>query len=207
MEIKEKIIVAADDLFMRLGIRSVTMDDVARELSMSKKTLYQYFDNKDSLVTAVVEEHLAKERDEFCKIADEAENAIEEMHRIAGCLRSHVSSTNPSTLHDLQKFHSNAWDLFLEFKNAFIRGHVQQNIEKGMREGYYREDIDPEIMATFRVEQVQMTFDARIFPPDHFDVGTVQMQLFDHFFNGLLTEEGKKLYQTFQQREAKSILT
>ena len=207
MEVKDKIVAVADDLFMRLGIRSVTMDDVARELAMSKKTLYLYFDNKDHLVTAVAERHLEKEKEEFDEIAKTAENAIDELHRIAKCLRDHIVKMNPSTLYDIQKYHRNAWNLYLSFKNSFIRGNVEANIVKGKKEGYYRENINPAILSRFRVEQVQMIFDNKIFPTDQFEFAEVQMQLFDHFVHGLLTETGKELYQRFQKEEAKSLLT
>ncbi len=206
-EVKEKITAAADDLFMRLGIRSVTMDDVAGELAMSKKTLYLYFDNKDNLVTAVAERHLRMEKEEFCLIAEHAENAIDELHRIAKCLRDHISKMNPSTLYDIQKYHSTAWNHYLSFKNSFIRGNVEKNIKRGKQEGYFREDLDEAILARFRVEQVQMIFDQKIFPPDQFSFADVQLQLFDHFVHGLLTESGKELYQNFQKEEAKSLLT
>ncbi len=206
MEVKERIVEAADELFMRLGVRSVTMDDVAREVAMSKKTLYQYFDNKDHLVSAVTERHLDLEKKEFCDIADKSDNAIHELHQIAKCLRDHMSRTNPSTLHDIQKYHRDAWNQFLDFKEAFIKGNVIDNMKRGMDEGYYRQELDPEILAVFRVEQVQMIFDNKIFPPDKFEFTRVQMQLFDHFVHGLLTEEGKKLYKNFQEEEVKTLL-
>jgi hypothetical protein len=116
-------------------------------------------------------------------------------------MRSSLSKMNPSTLFDLQKFHPKAWDHFLDFKNEFIKGQVRENIVKGQSEGFYRKEIDPDILATFRVEQVQMIFDHKVFNHEVFDFLKVQMQLFDHFVHGLLTEKGKALYKQFLQEE------
>ncbi len=201
-EIKDRIIQIASELFMRVGIRSVTMDDVSRELSMSKKTLYQYFDNKNSLVTAVVQNHLIMEREEFTGIAKNAENAIHELAGIAKCIRTHVMKMNPSTLYDLRKYHGQAWQGFEKFKHEFIRGNVEDNIKRGIEEGYYREEIDPEIISIMRMEQVESIFDQRLFPQSKYDFARVQLQLFNHFVYGLVTDKGRKLYEEFQKQEA-----
>ena len=199
-ETKEKIIEEAEVLFLKLGIRSVTMEDVARELSMSKKTLYQFFDNKEHLVLEVVKRHLTAEAGDFTKIAEEAENAIDELYRISKCMRRNMSNVHPVTLHDLRKYHPKAFELFSTFKNEFIRGNVENNLKRGIAEGYYRTDIDPEILAILRVEQVVMMFDHKLFPNPPFDFIRVQMQMFDHFIHGVLSEKGKELYDHFQQQ-------
>ncbi len=197
-EIKDRIQITAKDLFMRVGIRSVTMDDIARELSISKKTLYQYFDNKDQLVNEIVRSHLEEEKVEFSEIEANAENAIHELIGIAQCIRAHISNLNPSTLYDVQKYHAEAWNHFKEFKQNGIKGHVKRNIKRGIEEGYYRQEIDAEILATYRIEQVEMIFDPRIFPANKFDLKIVQIQLFEHFVHGMLTSKGKELYEEFQ---------
>ena len=199
-EIKEKIVAEAEALFLRLGIRSVTMDDVARELSMSKKTLYQFFENKEHLVLEVARKHLTEEAADFTNIAEEAENAIDELHRISKCMRRNMSNIHPVTLHDLRKYHPKAFELFSTFKNDFIKGNVENNLKRGIEEGYYRPDIDPEILAIVRVEQVTMMFDAKVFPNPPYDFIRVQMQMFDHFIHGILSEKGRDLYNQFIQQ-------
>lgn len=194
-------------LFNRFGVRSVTMDDVAREAAMSKKTLYQYFTNKDGLVTAVAKFQMQLEKDEFESIAQEASNAIDELHQIAKCMRRNIQEINPSLLFDLQKFHHEAWNQYLDFKDEFVRGNIEDNLRRGIAEGYYRPEIDVAVLSTFRVEQVQMIFDQKIFPADKFRFIEVQMHLFDHFVHGVLTDKGRKLYQDYSKVDAKSTLT
>lgn len=200
-ETKEKILKHSGELFMQYGVRSVTMDDVAREVSMSKKTLYQYFDNKDELVGEVAKRHINEELAEFEVIEKSAENAIHEIILMSKCIRRYVFRMNPSLLHDLQRYHGKAWELFKEFKTKKIRGFIKRILTKGIEEGCFRESIDPEILSVIRVELVQLAFDNKIFPRDKFDFREVQMQLLDHFIYGILTEKGRKTYQEYSETE------
>ena len=178
------------------------MDDVARDASMSKKTLYQFFQNKDALVTDVMKNHFEVERIEFEEINSKAKDAIHELILTAQCIRKHVFKTNPSLLYDMQKFHGKAWQEYLDFKHSTIRGQIEDNIKRGKAEGCFRAEMDPEILAIFRVESVQLGFDPKVFPSDKFDFPTVQMQIMDHFINGMLTEEGRKKYEEYSESEA-----
>ena len=207
LEAKEKIIESATELFIRYGIRSVTMDDVAKETSMSKKTLYQYFQNKDSLVTEVVKRHFELERSEFKQIKSKAENAIHELILTAKCIRKHVYKMNPSLLLDMQKFYGAAWDEYLDFKNSTIKGQIEEIICQGIEEGCFRPEINPQILAIFRVESIQLIFDPKLFPGESFDFPTVHIQLMDHFINGLLTNEGRKRYEEYNQLENQTTQT
>jgi len=207
LEIRKRIIDGALRLFTQYGVRSVTMDDVAREVSMSKKTLYQYFTNKDGLVTATAHFHIDDEKLEYEKIAKVAENAIDELRMIADCMRKNMKDMNPSLLFDLQKFHRDAWDTFVDFKNEFIRGNIEDNLRRGIEEGYYRHDLDVRILSKFRVEQVQMIFDPRIFSSEEFNFIEVQMQLFHHFVYGILTDKGRQLFNIYNKNEAKTTIS
>ncbi|MEQ8241140.1 MAG: helix-turn-helix domain-containing protein [Cyclobacteriaceae bacterium] len=105
---KQKIVEGAEKLFMQYGVRSVSMDDVAREVSMSKKTLYQHFSNKDALVSEVGRHHMEKEKIELSNATSQAQNAIEELHLLSRCMRENIFKMNPSLLYDLQKYHREA---------------------------------------------------------------------------------------------------
>ena len=152
MENKEKIVVGAADLFMRYGVRSVTMDDVARELGMSKKTLYQSFSNKDELILEVTKSHIAEEKKEFGDIHSESSDAIDELQQLTVCMRKHMANLNPSLLFDLQKYHPSSWQMFLDFKATFIQSQVRENIERGIEEGVYRSSLNADVLAKMRME-------------------------------------------------------
>lgn len=197
MEIKEKIIFASIELFMKFGFKSITMDDIAKHLSISKKTIYQFFKDKDDLICTVTEVHLQQEQKEIEEVHKEAKDSIEELFLITKCMRKNLSNINTSVLYDLQKYHKEAWSKFLIFKEAIIGKAVKDILEKGIKEGHFRKDIDVEILARLRQEEVQMGFDERVYPPDQFDFKDVQMQLFDHFIHGITTPKGQELLDQY----------
>ncbi len=198
-DIKTKILKGAEELFMRYGVRSITMDEIARHLGISKKTLYQYFLDKDDIVASTTHNHLIRERKQFEQIAEDSSNSVEELVKLSLCLKENVKGMNPSLLFDLQKYHQKAWNIWLEFKNKFIRESVVRNLNKGIAEGLIRAEINPEILAVVRIETVQMGFDDQLFPVDKFNLTEVQMQILEHFIHGLLTDKGKKLYQKYKE--------
>jgi len=199
---KEKLLKGAEDLFMRYGVRSITMDDIARHLGISKKTIYQHFADKDDVVVSVAKSRLEKQRQQFDKVTAESKNSVEEMVKLSYCIKENMRDTNPSVLFDMQKYHQRAWNVWLEFKHKFIRHSIMQSLKRGMDEGYFRSDINTDILVTMRLEVVQMAFDNMIFPRDQFNLTEVQSHLFDHFVYGILTEKGKKLYQKYKETNA-----
>ncbi|MEQ9426037.1 MAG: TetR/AcrR family transcriptional regulator [Cyclobacteriaceae bacterium] len=201
MDTKQKIIVKAEELFRLYGVKSVTMDEIARELGMSKKTLYQSFNDKDSLVSEATQYMLDCDKREFEAIESEAGNSIEQLFLISKCLRTNFENMNPSILFDLKRYHPQAWEQFLEMKEKFFKQTVINVLNQGIDEGYFRKDINVDILTILRVEQVQMTFDPRIFPKDKFDFKEVQMQFFDHFVNGIMTDKGRIYYNDLFQTE------
>lgn len=196
-EVKKRIVVGASELFHKYGIRSVSMDDIARHLTVSKKTIYQYFKDKEEIVTLALRAHMEMEMKEYDEVFDTSSNAVEELAMVSKCMRKDFKDMNPSLLFDMQKYHPKAWQIWLDFKNEFIKGHVKSNLERGIKEGYYRTDIDPEVMAIFRVEQVQLAFDDTLFPQDKFDFKEVQMEFFNHFVHGIVTTKGLDLFREY----------
>ncbi len=198
---KDKILEKAGELFMKYGVRSVTMDDIAREIAISKKTIYQFFKDKDDIVNHVAMRHMDKEKKEYDEIQSSSHNALEELAKINRCVRKNFREMNPALLYDLQKYHRDAWNLFEEFKHVYIKNSVANNLRKGIAEGHFRKEIDPDIIAAMRVQVVEMAFDETLFPQDKYDFREVQMELFDHYVHGLVTNEGLKLYEAYLKKE------
>lgn len=197
-DIKDKILIGAEELFMRYGVRSISMDDIARHLSVSKKTLYQHFADKDDLVENVTRHMLEQNFKECESIRKDAENPIEELANISLWMKKSMEEINPTMLFDLQKFHAKAWNIWLEYKNKFIHEEVIRNLVAGIEAGYMRQ-VNKEIMGILRVEFVQMAFNQDIFPREKFNIVDVQSQIFDHFVFGLVTEKGRKLYLKYKE--------
>ena len=188
-------------LFFRYGVRRVTMDDVAKALGMSKKTLYQYYSDKDELVAEATQAHLDRERIEFDKIFRNSENSIKSLFLISQCMRKSLSEINPSVLFDLKRFYPKSWEYWTEFKDQYIFKSIVENIKKGIEEEYFRPEVNAEILANLRVMEIQILFDRESFPSEKFNFMEVQMQLFNHFVYGITTEKGRKLYKEYLENE------
>jgi TetR/AcrR family transcriptional regulator, cholesterol catabolism regulator len=104
---------------------------------------------------------------------------------------------NPTLLFDLQKFHPKAWDKFQEYKEKVFRTGILNSLVSGMEQGYFRKDLNPEIIANLRLEEVQLGFDQKVFPQDRFNFMEVQLELFSHFVHGIVTELGRALYEKY----------
>ena len=199
MEQEEKIIKGAQELFFKYGLRSVTMDDIAKHLGMSKKTIYQCYADKDELVHHLMSEHLKHHECVFNSTCKNAHNVIEEVFAIMKNMTETFSKINPLLFYELQKFHPKSWELIKEFKERFIQSMVELSLEKGKQDGYVREDINTKILSRLRMEEVEMAFNPHVFPPDKFNVLQVQLALTEHFLYGICTLKGHKLINKHKQ--------
>jgi len=176
------------------------MDDIAGELSISKKTIYQYFSDKDELVSEVTRHIINNEIKIFKQFSMDAKDPLDELVTISKCLRENFKDINPSLLYDLKKYHKRAWGQWLAYKSNFVKKNIADNLRKGIEKGFYRKEIDIETLATFRMQMIEMAFDVSVFPKETFSLAEVQMQIFDNFVYGLLTDKGRKLYQEYQDK-------
>ena len=198
VDIKDRIIEGAKELFVRYGVRSITMDDIAHSLGISKKTLYQHYTDKDDIVTTTLKHYINLRCTEFDSIKAKINNPIEELVLMSERLKQSIKNANPSMLFDLQKYHHSAWDLWKTYRSKYMREWLVRNLREGMELGFYREDLNPEIVATIRLELIDLGFDQQLFPKDQFTTTEVQMQLLEHFTQGILTTKGRKLYDKYR---------
>lgn len=194
----ERIIVGGEELFLKAGIKSVTMDDIAKHLGMSKKTIYQFFRDKNELVIALVQKKLKEDEDQMEEIISKSGNVIEGMINMMKCSEDIFSRINPIVIHDLQKYHPDAWKQFQNFKSGVIVQTLEELLKKGIEQGYIRADIDVKIIARMRMIQVEMGFNTDIFPHSEFNVWKVQQQFHEHFNYGICTLEGYKLLNEYR---------
>lgn len=160
----KEILDKAAAVFLRFGIKSVTMDDMARELGISKKTLYVHFKDKNELVSQILSEKINEDQQTCCMVQKDAENAIDEMFGIISFVIENVGKINPSVFLDLQKYHADAWDLITKHKHTFIHQTIMKNIERGISEGIYREELNSDIIARIFIGMTDLLFDGKTFP-------------------------------------------
>ncbi len=193
MEQKIRILDHAQKMFMRFGPRSVTLDEIAKELGISKKTIYQFFQNKAHIVYEVVEAHIKEEEQLYKKICEESSNALEELVTILKCTQKDVDQMAPNLVVEMQKYYPDAWELIeLHSRNDFLE-IVKANLRRGIKEGLFRNDMDVDIVARIRIWQIEAGFDQSIFPPTEYDPRKVLLQSLMLYMHGIVTAKGKEM--------------
>lgn len=188
----QQILIQGEKLFLRRGIRSVTMDDIAQTLGMSKKTLYQYVENKADLISKIVLNHVEEETACISKISAESQNAIREMMEITRYSVQQLRDISPLVIFELQKYYRESWEKMEALHKEYIYKVIFDNIEKGKKEGFYREEINSDIVSKLYVGKTYLLVDENVFPLKDFDREKLLMEFFLYHINGLLTEKGRK---------------
>lgn len=200
LRIKEK----AHDLFMQYGLRSVSMDDIAGNMGISKKTIYQYYVDKDELVAAVIDEELHRSQTICVRDQTSSDNAVHEIFLAMEMVIELLSSMNPSLVYDMQKYHPAAFQKFKQHKNDFLYNVIKDNLERGIREGYYREDINLEIISRYRVESIMLPFNPDFQSGLKYSLVQIQEAFIIHFLFGVASPKGYKLIIKYQQERKKN---
>jgi TetR/AcrR family transcriptional regulator, cholesterol catabolism regulator len=182
-------------VFMKLGIKSVTMDDIANQLGISKKTLYNHFNDKNQLVENIIEAKITEDRDMFEKASLEAGNAIDELLMHSRYVIETLKAVNPTVFHDLKKNYPTAWQLKYEHKWGYIYNQFIKNINRGIEEGIYREDIHKEIYSKMFVSNIDTIIEGEVFPWPEFKYETVFLENFRLHIRGIANEKGLKYFQ------------
>jgi AcrR family transcriptional regulator len=203
MDPKERILVKSNELFNRYGIRSVSMDDIAAQLGMSKKTLYQYYTDKDELVNAVFDVVLSINKNNCTECIKKGDNAIHEVFLSFDIMEEMLKTMNPSVLFDMQKYHPSAYKKFDDFKNGFLYRIIKTNLERGIKEELYREEIDTDILSRYRLHTVLLSFNPEVFPSNKANLVYIEQQLIECFLYGLASPKGYKLIQKYKNQRTK----
>ena len=200
MEIVERIKADTFTLFMKYGLRSVTMDDIAAKLGISKKTIYNYYADKDALVDAVVLDEMINNKHQCDVDRDLAQNAIHEIFLAMEMMQKTLGEMNPVLLYDLQKYYPTSHKKFEVFKNEYLYNVILQNIKRGKNEGLYRMEIDETIIAKLRVETMMMAFNQDFMLAHKYTMMQLEHQLLMHFLYGVATAKGIKLITKYQAK-------
>ncbi|MEO6329650.1 MAG: TetR/AcrR family transcriptional regulator [Ginsengibacter sp.] len=206
MEVKERIKQKADELFKRYGIKSITMDEIANQLGISKKTIYQSFSDKDELVDEVVTDLLKYNRDRCNNARLKSVNAIHEVFLSMEMLEEMFENMNPTILYDLERNHPQSFKKFQQHKHSYLFEIIKQNIQKGKSEELYREDINEEVVAKVRVETMLLPFNQEIFAKSKFNMVDLEKQMVEYYLFGIASLKGYKMILKYQQELLKSIV-
>lgn len=182
---------------MRFGVRSVSMDDVARETSISKKTLYQCFRDKDDLVRRTLSTHLDAMEQKIESVMASIEDPIEQLEAIAGFVLEHNKEINPSLLYDLRKYHPDSFQLFSQSREIVFRKHIRQNLERGVTLGLYRSDLDIDIISRLYLGSVANLLNPEVFPDPDPPFEARYRELIRYHLHGVASAKGIERLQHF----------
>jgi AcrR family transcriptional regulator len=192
MEAKDKILLGAEALFMKYGFKSITMDDIARELGVSKKTLYQFFEDKNDLVNQTIEAHINFDKLHCIKIKESGIDSIEFLFEMSKSLTENHRKVNVAILFDLRKYFKPAWEKLEQFKSDFIRQQMIMNIEDGKEQGIYRLDVNTELMARLYVHSIEFILKPELYQDISTDFYFIHQEMIKYFLRGICSEKGMK---------------
>jgi len=198
---ENRILFKARDLMLRNGVKHVTMDDIANQLGMSKKTIYQFYKDKDALVMAVVNFELEEQSSKCQRTQDTADNAVHEMFMLLEDIQQMFKNMNPMTMNEIAKYYPEAFARIQNHKDEFMHQIIKTNLIKGIEQGVYRKEIDPEILSIYRLETSFVPFNPQLYPFSKFDIGKVTLQIIENFIYGVMSLKGIELMEKYKLQE------
>jgi AcrR family transcriptional regulator len=200
MDIKDRIIEGAAELFKTYGIKSVTMDSLANQFGMSKRTIYEIFADKDELLMAVLTRMNEQQKEMIRKVLAESENSLVAIFRMLEVNRDNFQSMSPAFLADLKKYH---FEVLMKKADKSempdYRNH-QEIIENGITEGLFRPEINPDLAnrCLFNLGSSIMNNDQ--YPYEQFSRRDVIRNIFINYLRGISTQKGLLLIDKLEEK-------
>jgi AcrR family transcriptional regulator len=186
----EHIISKVREMYAKYGIKSVTMDDVARNLGISKKTLYKHVSDKNDLVDKVIDYEIEQLKKGMSCAEKEKYNAIEELLIVSKILNSKMKEVNLSTIYDLRKYYPLQYEKLTKARREKMKESVIKNIKKGQEEGLYRNDLNPSIIARLQISRVESFIDNDIFTIEEMSSEGFFKEVFIYHIRGIANQKG-----------------
>ncbi|TYB78476.1 TetR/AcrR family transcriptional regulator [Bizionia myxarmorum] len=187
---KDKILNNAADLFLSYGFKSVTMDDIANEIGVSKKTIYQHFATKTKLVQAATMymfTFISEGIDGICALN---KNPIDEIFEIKKFTMTHLKDEKSSPQYQLKKYYPKIFESLKNNQFHIMQDCVTNNLKRGVSEGLYRNSIDIEFVSRLYFNTMMSLKDAELFPADDFSMQTLMDSYLEYHIRGISTDKG-----------------
>jgi len=189
-EDQKRILQKARDLYMRYGIKSITMDDVAKELGISKKTLYQFVTDKDDLVGKFVDFEIEKRQSQICECFKQNINAIDGIFEISFYMIKMMKEENPLTEYDLKKYHPQQYQKLLNARREGMYKYILLNLKQGKEEGLYRQDMKEELIAKLYLTRTENIHFTDLFTTEELTSKDLFIELLSYHIRGIASEKG-----------------
>jgi TetR/AcrR family transcriptional regulator, cholesterol catabolism regulator len=199
MSNRDGIIKEAAMLFRTYGIRSVTMDMIANQMGISKRTIYELFSDKDELLEGVLKWMTEKQREIVTRITNESGNVIEAIFNVLDFMRAHLEKMSPAFLLDIRKYRHRMLNNFDGKNEMEFFGFHEDIIRQGINEGIFRDDIDIKISNKCLFEVSKMSDIADLSIDDEFLRKDVMMNVFINYLRGISTPKGLELINRLEE--------
>ncbi len=204
-EKENELLFSVAQVFMRFGIKAVSMDDIARELSISKKTLYKHVKDKNDLVSKVMTLNCEMEKCLLVDISSTTKNAIDEIIEVSKHVSNQLKLIHPSLHFDLNKYYPKAWKIFSDHKKDGILVFIENNLKRGIKEKLYRDNINPKVIARLYIHKVDALFDSDIFPPNEISFLEAYTEMMKYHIRGIANEKGVEYMKNKLKKETINI--
>ena len=192
---KKKIIIKASELFLNLGFKSVTMDDIANEMGISKKTIYKFFNNKEILVDNCVTYVHEKISASICELTNLGYNAIEENFAVKNMFKDIFGKSNTSPMHQLQKYYPIIFKRVMVEEFKIFEECVGTNIKKGIEQGLYRNDIEEVLALKFYFILVFGLHDDSVFKNKNYTMNELEIKVLEYHTRAIASAKGIKVLE------------
>jgi AcrR family transcriptional regulator len=194
-----QIISGSIELFRQFGIRSISMDDIARQLGISKKTLYQYVDSK----TELLRESFARMNNDFsddvAELRSKNLNAIDELLEMSHRVNEEISQFSISNIYDLQKYYPEIYKEHLNQKKQGAYEFICENLRNGIQQGIYRSEQDVELIAGFYIQKIQSMHDPDFKDSTGKSCDEIFAAVFENHIRGIANAEGIAYFEQRKQ--------
>ena len=190
---KNKIIIRATELFLSLGFKSVTMDDLAQSMGISKKTIYQFFKNKDQLIRSCTRSIQIKLVEEFNEIRKNAGNPIIELFQVKKEVMKILGNTETAPQFQLQKFYPEIYKELKDREFDLVGKNLQESLERGINSGYFRKEINIDFIMRIYLNGLAGVRDINLFPIKEFKVEQVLEEFIEYHLRAISTKKGLTL--------------
>lgn len=193
LEMKEEILQKATELFLNLGFKSVTMDDLAQEMGISKKTIYSHFENKTNLVEETTMHMFWSISNGIDYIVELKKNPIEELYEIKKFVMVQLKNEKASPSYQLQKYYPKLYDSLRRKQFEVMQDCVMDNVQRGVEMGIYRPNLDVDFVARIYFAGVTSIKDDTLFPHGKFPLSTLMDYYLEYHLRGIVTPKGRKI--------------
>lgn len=200
MENQQIILLKVKDLFFKYGVKSITMDDIANHLGMSKKTIYQFYADKNQLIESVLDHQIENDKCICSSLLTTNLNAVEIFFELMVNAFKKLGQINPALLFDLEKYHRPIFDKLMLFKHQFIREQVLHILNRGIEEGVFEKDFDIKVVAAMHLKHVDLIISGELFNPLEQPIKVSLLTLMRVFIRGIATPKGMEHFNLLLQK-------